>query len=120
MSTEDITKLPKWAQRRIQVAEMRVEEANQRIREMVGDAPGSTILVHRALGDRDKDLRLPANALVRFLLGDDWIDGRVQDRRVFFTAIDSLDIRPSGGTNPSRARALHHHLRASGPVRVLR
>ena len=99
MSTEDLTKLPRWAQNRIRVAEMRTKEAEQRVREMVGDAPGSTILVYRALGDRVEDLRLPAHAIVRFLLGDDWIDGRVQDRRVLFTAIDSLDIRPSGGTN---------------------
>ena len=65
--------LPRWAQAELRLARMRRAEAEAKVAALFPDAKSNTYWV-KHLGEHHP---LPANALVRFLLGEDAIDVRV-------------------------------------------
>jgi hypothetical protein len=82
---EDITKLPKWAQRRIEIAE---READRLREELAGQFPGTDTFRAPYFDRRDNNsngIPLPKGETIRFKLGPKWeqyIDCMIRDDTV--------------------------------------
>jgi hypothetical protein len=77
----DVTKLPKWVQDKIQVLEMRVEEMTKRARAYEEKTPTPVYVRNLSPLPDEKPLYLPADKAIRFLVGKgDWeyIDVRLR------------------------------------------
>jgi hypothetical protein len=72
--THDVTKLPKWAQRRIETLETQLEQVREANRLQV-EGETDIWIQDYSRGDRP----LPVNSTIRFDLGDDEIDISVRD-----------------------------------------
>jgi hypothetical protein len=69
----DVTKLPKWVQDKIQVLEMRLQEMTKRARAYEEGRPTRVSIHHLQLSSDEKPLYLPDDRQIRFRVGDeDW------------------------------------------------
>lgn len=95
----DITKLPAWAQSRIKVAEMRVEEAHERMGEVLSPSDGTVRGITFGY-DREGSGRvfgIPPGETVHFYLSgdqDNVIDVRFRDEFVEISARKTMLIEP--------------------------
>jgi hypothetical protein len=94
---QDITKLPRWAQSRIQVAEMRLKEAQTRIDQINGMADTDTFIAEYP------DMRpLPKDSNIRFMLDKrKWINVRIRAGRVLVMGSYAIDLRPESANTLS-------------------
>ena len=104
-ATQDLTRLPRWAQWRISTLESNVRSLEASL--AVRDAGRSDV----ALVDYDNSGRelvgLPPRSEVRFILGEErqYIEARVRERRPGILGLQlscdfgQLVVRPSGGVN---------------------
>ncbi len=77
ISTYDVGKLPKWAQRRIATLEMRIKEQRQTIREQANTTPTS-IAVNEGFMDTDTDYWAPDESRIKFWLPDPDVDPKAE------------------------------------------
>ncbi len=69
----DIAKLPKWAQEKIEVLEMRLKEMEARARAYEEKKPTKVFVKYLMLMSNDPPLYLPDDRQIRFVLGKaDW------------------------------------------------
>lgn len=62
-AVEDISKLPKWAQNKIESLEMHLTEAKEELQQVYGGKPSNVIIPGLVL---EKDINLPVNSQVEF------------------------------------------------------
>lgn len=87
---QDITKLPRWAQDRIRITEMRLQEARLRIDQMFGAAETDT-----TMQDYPESRKLPKGANIRFALDKhEWVDVRIRDGRVLVMGSYAINLHP--------------------------
>lgn len=93
MSDTDIEKLPKWAQSRIQISEMRRGEAEARLAAMFPEAETDTYWNV----NYEKKLPLPKGSRVRFQIGTDtldYIDVSLHDGLLKVEASGEISVHP--------------------------
>lgn len=90
----NISKLPRWAQERIETLERNLKSAQQDRDEMRDGFPGSPVRVcHYGLG---VDQTLPPMASIRFHVGpnDEWIECRHERDYVYVSAGAGIRVQP--------------------------
>jgi len=104
MNHQKIENLPKWAQQRLRVAEMHLQESENRARTLFGqhDSPVSISW------DFDHNIAVPRNSRLRVDLPDNhWIDVRKDDYFGLLLMADAdMVIRP-GSNNTIRVSSLY-------------
>ena len=70
----DITRLPKWAQYRIAIAEMRVRESEERVASLFGQTETNTLWSDMT---HDAYRPLPDHSTVKFMLGRSYIEAHI-------------------------------------------
>lgn len=76
MSTEDITKLPKWAQREISNAQSRAEFAEKRLRESLGESDRHSD-TQVSMGYGKESVGLPMGTRIDFQAGSGTISAQI-------------------------------------------
>ncbi len=63
---EDVKKLPKWAQSKIQVLEMRLSEVKSILAEIGSKEPTDTRILRPCIEEINKNMNLPNHSMIEF------------------------------------------------------
>ena len=86
---ENLSKLPKWAQERIRVLEMRLQESQATIKAMF---PGS---ISNVLWRGENHYPLPPNSSIRFFLAGKIVDVRIDEEKLYINgSLLHLNVKP--------------------------
>lgn len=95
MSKHNILSLPKWAQGRIMVLEMRLREAREKVEEQANPGPTRVAVNPDPMRDDCADFWAPDDARVRFFLSDRrWITAVLEEGQLHLLGDGPLIIRP--------------------------
>jgi hypothetical protein len=86
--SEDVTKLPKWAQQRITTLQANEEYWRRKALEAASAGDGTNTTIYNYHRDGEEVLGLPNNTTIRFKVGKARINVRVDG--------DKLDVRSDG------------------------
>jgi len=87
---EDITKLPKWAQKRIELLEGAVDYLGHKLKQWEGEEETNVVYLDGLNTERP----LPKDATIRFYNDDEWINVRVEGGGIHVTGQRCLAIFP--------------------------
>ena len=85
---ENLSKLPKWAQERIRVLEMRLQETRGTIKAMFPDSTSNVFW----RGETHHPL--PLNSLIRFFLDGKPVDVRIEREKLYINGASGLNVKP--------------------------
>ena len=98
----DISKLPKWAQRDIQVLEANLRSARRKLKEIAGEGETEVYLQQHM----ENDIPLPAGSQIRFMVPGrgqpndrHHIDARVEGDGLRLYGSRCVEIRPGSANN---------------------
>jgi len=87
---EDITKLPKWAQRKILLLERQVDSLGHRLKQWEGEEETNVVY----LDGINSEYPLPKDKTIRFYNDNEWIDVRVKGGGIHVMGQRRLAIFP--------------------------